>query len=1299
MKEKVLIILLNFITLIVFPQNINYQLRISELMATADANDGGGFGGAQDPTWFIWTMDNGTNAAAISTWQATGCISTSNTYNVWWTGNPSNGPNIPFSWLTVNNSDASIIMTEMEGFEDDCGQRCNYETSCGTFNLFDDDNLDNRASSGNINFLLDQPCNWNQYTIQNGDYYAKVDIYWEYVSLDPGLISGDQNICPNGDPTTLGSIQPGSPSTLNWTSYQWQESVGCTGTYVDVFGANSATYDPPLGTTQNTCFRRLVSSNCSSVTSNIITVTINTLSSNPSSIVAIPNSICGSGQVDLSVNGGTLGTGAQWSWYSGDPNAGGTPIGNGNPLSNIPISNTTDYYVRAEGSCDSSNTVNQVVLVETNSTAPSAINSSQTTICEGSSIDLTALGATLGTNANYAWYDVNPLTNNNSPIFLTSTNVITGISPLTSTTYYVRAEGCDTTVCASISIIVETLSVVPSGINASNLTVCSGDPVTLTIQGGFLGTNSNWLWYEGGCGAGTTISSGTQIIVNPTNQTTYFARAEGTCNTTNCISVTINTLNLSTAPTAIVPSANNICPGDISLLSVSGGSLGNNASWEWYSNSCAGTYLGSGSTITVSPTISTDYYVRAEGSCNSTICTTVSLIVNDLSTDPTTITPSSSTICSGDVVNLNVSGGVLGTNASYEWYSNSCGGTYVGSGNSINLTPSLSTTYFVRIEGTCNTTNCISQTINVEPVSTAPLLINSSNTTICPGNSSTLTVSGGFLAPNNDYFWYENGCGLGTNIGTGSQITVAPSSTTTYYVRAEGPCDSTTCVNITITTNTTSTDPASIIATSNSICAGQNSVLSVSGGLLGSGANWEWYSGSCAGTYVGSGNSISVSPASTTTYYVRAEGTCNSTNCVSTSISVGAGVSPPTSAQSSNNNICPGENTDISVTGAPLPTGYTYVWYTGACGAVPIGVGTTLQVSPNSTETYYVSAVGTCGSTSCEQVTITVQNGSIAATGISSDNNNFCVGESASLNIIGGSLSTGADWYWYENSCGGNFIGNGSSITVTPSTSTSYYVRAEGGVCGNTNCQSIFVTTQQVIVHMNPFDTICGTGFPFEIQNGEPVGGNYSGPGITNNTFYPSNAGIGIHTINYEYTSSTGCSAIASRDLVIIESTLNGSLEIEQLPCGEGGVSLFANVSGGEGFLSFYWNDGVVENPRYFVQEGTYSVFIRDSKECILELGNIEVTEEMDCFEIPNTFTPNGDGTNETWNLDFSNYNNLKIEIYSRWGRLVWESSDLVIQWDGIGLNGQSLPSNTYYYILSLNNGEKTQNGPVILLK
>jgi hypothetical protein len=55
--------------------------------------------------------------------------------------------------------------------------------------------------------------------------------------------------------------------------------------------------------------------------------------------------------------------------------------------------------------------------------------------------------------------------------------------------------------------------------------------------------------------------------------------------------------------------------------------------------------------------------------------------------------------------------------------------------------------------------------------------------------------------------------------------------------------------------------------------------LSVSGGTLGTGANWVWYAGSCGGSAIGSGTSIGVSPSSTTNYYVRAEGTCNTTVC------------------------------------------------------------------------------------------------------------------------------------------------------------------------------------------------------------------------------------------------------------------------------------------------------------------------------------------------------------------------------------------------------------------------------------
>ncbi len=915
-------------------------------------------------------------------------------------------------------------------------------------------------------------------------------------------------------------------------------------------------------------------------------------------------------------------------------------------------------------------------------------------------MDLTAIGGALGTNANYAWYNLNPVTNIIAPIFTSTTVNYPSVTPLSTTTYYVRAEGCDTTTTALITITVELLSQNPTGVNSSVTTVCSGDPVDLTVQGGLLGTGANWYWYSGGCGAGTSIGTGNQITVNPTTQTTYYVRAEGTCNTTNCASITILVNDLSTPASAIVPSVNNICPGDMSLLSISGGNLGFNATWEWYSGSCGGVQIGSGSTITVSPITTTTYYVRAEGTCNTTICVDVTIIVESLSTDPTSINTSSNNICPGVTINIDAIGGTLGNGASYEWYSGSCGGIYIGSGNSIPVTPSVTTTYFVRAEGTCNITNCATITITVLTLSTDPTNVSATNTSICPGSSTTLTVSGGFLAPNNNYSWYLNGCGAGVPIGTGNQITVSPTVQTTYYARAEGPCGNTNCASITIDVNTLSTDPLSIIATPTFICPGQNAVLTVSGGSLGTGGSWEWYSGSCGGIYVGSGNSISVSPSATTSYFVRAEGTCGNSNCVSTTITVGAGVSDPTSAQVITNNICPGDTAFIYVIGAVLPSGYTYVWYTGACGAVPVGVGDTLGVSPTATTTYYVRAVGTCGATNCAQVDVIVLDGNIAPTGISSNNNNYCLGGSSILSVIGGYLISGADWVWYENSCGGGTpIGYGSSITVTPANSTSYYVRGEGGVCGNTVCASIFISVQEVVVHMNPYDTICGSGAAFIINNGEPVGGTYSGTGVSNGIFDPSIAGTGSHTITYSYTSLNGCVGTASRDIVIIESDLDGVINIELLPCSEGGVSLNAIVTGGYGFISYYWNDGVIENPRYNVEAGIYNLMITDIKDCILILGDVEVTEDMDCFNIPNTITPNSDGINETWNLDFSNYSDLKLEIYSRWGRLVWSSSDLIIHWDGTSLEGKHLPAGTYYYILNLNGDEKTQTGPIIILR
>lgn len=498
-----------------------------------------------------------------------------------------------------------------------------------------------------------------------------------------------------------------------------------------------------------------------------------------------------------------------------------------------------------------------------------------------------------------------------------------------------------------------------------------------------------------------------------------------------------------------------ICAGTSTTLTRVGGTTGGGGAWRWYTGGCGTTLVGSGDNITVSPVVTTTYYLRGEGTCGNTACVSVTVTVQTLSVAPTSIS-GTSTICSGTSTTLTQVGGTLGTGAVYNWYTASCGGTYIGSGASITVTPLVNTTYYVRAQGTCNTTGCVSVTVTINSLSTAPGAI-SGTSVICNGQNTTLTVSGGSLGSGATWQWYTGSCG-GASAGTGASITVSPASTTTYYVRAVGTCNTTTCAQLTVTVNQLSVVPTSITPSAAVICNGGSSTLSVVGGSLGTGATWQWYSASCGGTPVGSGTSITVSPASTTTYYVRAEGTCNNTGCVSTTITVNQPSTDPFSI-SGTTTVCNGTPTTLSVVGGSLGTSATWQWYTASCGGVSAGSGSSITVTPSVTTTYFVRAVGTCNTTNCVSVTVTVNQLSTDPTTISGTSL-LCNGSSTLLSVVGGSLGTGANWQWYSGSCGGTAVGNGNSITVSPSATTTYFVRAEG-TCNNSACAQITVTINQ----------------------------------------------------------------------------------------------------------------------------------------------------------------------------------------------------------------------------------------------
>ena len=81
--------------------------------------------------------------------------------------------------------------------------------------------------------------------------------------------------------------------------------------------------------------------------------------------------------------------------------------------------------------------------------------------------------------------------------------------------------------------------------------------------------------------------------------------------------------------------------------------------------------------------------------------------------------------------------------------------------------------------------------------SQAPVSIMASSASICPGNSVTLSVTGGSLHQGGLWRWFTGSCGTGS-FTTGSSIMVAPATTTTYFVRGETSCFQTTCASITI---------------------------------------------------------------------------------------------------------------------------------------------------------------------------------------------------------------------------------------------------------------------------------------------------------------------------------------------------------------------------------------------------------------------------------------------------------------------------------------------------------------------
>jgi len=372
-----------------------------------------------------------------------------------------------------------------------------------------------------------------------------------------------------------------------------------------------------------------------------------------------------------------------------------------------------------------------------------------------------------------------------APYLWSTGQTTTSITVTTGGTYSVTGTGG----CGSVtdSIIITVINAAITTVSTSGpTTFCQGDSVTLTANGA-----STYLW-----STGQTTSS---ITVNATGS--YTVTGTSSCGTNSATtSVQVNQFPV---PSIALSGPTTFCQGDSLVISAGGGT----------------NYLWSTGAIvnTITAFTSNTYTVTISNLCGS-VSTSVTTIVNPLPTS-TLIVNGPTSLCPGDTASLSTS--EIGT---YLWSNGS-------TTNSIGI--NAPGTYTLTVTNGCGSSSS-SQTFGTGAV---PVLnINSSSTTICPGDSVTLTATGGV-----SYIWSTG--------ATSSQIVA--NSTGTYVVTATNGCGSTQGSSIIAAAAL----PTAAITASGStiVCPGSSLTLTANGTgniLWNTGATSQSISILSAGTYI-----------------------------------------------------------------------------------------------------------------------------------------------------------------------------------------------------------------------------------------------------------------------------------------------------------------------------------------------------------------------------------------------------------------------------------------------------------------
>ncbi|RLF65771.1 MAG: hypothetical protein DRN30_03385 [Thermoplasmata archaeon] len=384
--------------------------------------------------------------------------------------------------------------------------------------------------------------------------------------------------------------------------------------------------------------------------------------------------------------------------------------------------------------------------------------------------------------------------------------------------------------------------------------------------------------------------------------------------------------------------------------------------------------------------------------------------------------------------------------------------------------------------------------------------------------------------------------------------------------------------------------------------------------------------------------------------------------------------------------LCYGDSTgniDLDVSGGSFP--YSYLWSNGSTNQdidhLPAGVYTVTVTDDNGCLAYSGAVINQPDT--ALYFTYTVDDVSCAS---------YHDG-GVSLNIMGGT----APYYltWDDTS----YVINNNFENITNLGSGVYNVI----ITDYNNC-----SVNQTIIVNQPDSLLisysAGIVSCYDGNNGNIditiVGGTLPYQYLWSNGATTEDIGmLNTGTYTVEVTDSNGC--VSTEDIFVGQfPEIIVDYYITPLSCkDQEDAAIDLTVIGGTDNYIFNWSNGEFAEDILNLASGYYSVNITDDNGCIKTIDFFIDQSFEPCLNIPSSFTPNGDGTNDVWVLqNIDRYPNCEVIIFSRWGKKVFESNGYSDPWDG-SYNGGQVPSETYYYIIDLNNGDEPYNGTLTIVR